>query len=191
MKANKVMCMGDSLTEGFGIQTELAWPFLVAEALQIEVVNCGVSGDTTGGMLARFSAALTRCQPSHVIIMGGTNDLWMNLPFNMILSNIMAMTRQARFSNVTAFVGIPSPCFSLVNNESPNQIFLTGEEFVSQVKSFQRYLHQAMTLDGMLTIDFSDAMSVELFLLDGVHPNRDGHKQMASIVAKSIQSHLT
>ena len=71
----KLSCMGDSITNGHGLDSKLRWTSLLASRLDIEVSNHGVSGDTTGGMVGRFDYMLRSEQPKYVFIMGGTNDL--------------------------------------------------------------------------------------------------------------------
>ena len=70
--------MGDSLTEGYGIPQHTRWSNLLANETGLPIINSGISGDTTAGMLARFKPMVLDHQPSHVIIMGGTNDIYMD-----------------------------------------------------------------------------------------------------------------
>lgn len=51
----KIVCLGDSLTYGYGVPRKDGWVSLAAQATGHTLVNKGVSGDTTGGMLARFA----------------------------------------------------------------------------------------------------------------------------------------
>ncbi|HKJ99099.1 MAG TPA: hypothetical protein VJ959_09270 [Desulfotignum sp.] len=51
----KIICHGDSLTRGSDIATPHTWTALLGNQLNIPVVNTGISGDTTAGMLARFA----------------------------------------------------------------------------------------------------------------------------------------
>lgn len=46
-----IVCIGDSLTEGLGVNKENAWPALLRSELNVEVINRGISGDTTSGMI--------------------------------------------------------------------------------------------------------------------------------------------
>ncbi len=72
------MAMGDSLTEGLGVDPADAWPAqlearLRAEGLAVAVTNAGVSGETSSGALARVDWIL-RQQPQIVILATGGND---------------------------------------------------------------------------------------------------------------------
>lgn len=68
MTKTKIVCIGDSLTEGYGLDKNMAWPALLQNRLNITVVNSGISGDTTSGMLARFYPDVIQHRPTHVII---------------------------------------------------------------------------------------------------------------------------
>ncbi|MHA1719447.1 MAG: GDSL-type esterase/lipase family protein, partial [Promethearchaeota archaeon] len=89
MNQTKLVCLGDSLTEGYDIDLNQRWSDLLKENFNFEIINSGISGDTTSGMLARFHQMVVIHKPSHVIIMGGTNDLSMNLGDEAILCNIL------------------------------------------------------------------------------------------------------
>ncbi len=74
----RVLFLGDSLTAGYGLGEEQAFPARVAETLAeagrpIEAVNAGVSGDTTAGGLARLEWLL-RLEPDVVVVGLGGND---------------------------------------------------------------------------------------------------------------------
>ncbi len=125
MGNTKIVCIGDSLTAGYGLEPNENWPFLLAKELKIEVINSGISGDTTSGMLARFKAMVIDHKPTHTIIMGGTNDLSLNLTDEQILSNILAMTRYARHHNIETIIGIPTPFFPPMFDSSQSA-FLSG-----------------------------------------------------------------
>lgn len=67
----KIVCIGDSLTEGYQMDLSKRWTDVLQEKLDIEIINSGICGDTTGGMLARFKEMVIDHKPTHVIIMGG------------------------------------------------------------------------------------------------------------------------
>lgn len=78
-EAPLVLAFGDSLTAGYGLLREQAWPALLQQRLQAarlphRVVNAGISGDTTAGGLARLPHTLARERPQIVILELGAND---------------------------------------------------------------------------------------------------------------------
>ena len=75
----RLMILGDSLTAGYGLPADQAFPLklqaaLQATGVQANVINAGVSGDTTAGGLARLDWALAD-KPTHVLVELGANDM--------------------------------------------------------------------------------------------------------------------
>jgi len=185
---SKIVCIGDSLTEGFGIEKYYRWSDLLSHDMNIEIINSGISGDTTGGMLARFQSMVINKKPSYVIIMGGTNDLSLNLSYELIISNILAMTRHARYNQIVSIIGIPTRMYPMdsLANES---IFLDPTSLRDRLEIFRNKLKRFANEDGLLFIDFSVNRTPNLFLEDGLHPNEAGHKVMmenAKLLLKKI-----
>ncbi len=71
----KLICIGDSLTTGYGVFRNERWTEILKDRYGFEVVNKGVNGDTTAGMLDRFFDDVVLPGADLVIIMGGCNDL--------------------------------------------------------------------------------------------------------------------
>ena len=75
----KIVALGDSLTAGLGLKTEATFPArleqaLIARGMAVEVINAGVSGDTTSGGLARLDWAVPDGTDA-VILALGANDM--------------------------------------------------------------------------------------------------------------------
>lgn len=173
----KLVCIGDSLTEGYGIEQAYRWSNLLSKELDIEIINSGISGDTTGGMLARFHNMVIAHRPTHVIIMGGTNDLWFNLSDEQIISNIIALTRHARYNDIISIIGIPTP-FYYENLVPFNSTFLDPKSQSKRIETYKKRLMDFAIEDELRFIDFSINMTSDLFLEDGLHPNEMGHEVM-------------
>lgn len=169
--------MGDSLTEGYGIDVSKRWTDILASDLGIKVINSGISGDTTTGMLARFGSMVIDQFPTHCIIMGGTNDVSHGLQTELILSNIRVMTRRARHHGIQSIIGLPTPI--LMDEELLGAMYAPILEFADLMEAFTARLRQFAEEDGQLLIDFGQGMTKAHFLPDGVHPNEEGHALMA------------
>lgn len=181
----KLSCMGDSLTNGHGLAPEQGWTTILSSKLKIEVTNHGVSGDTTGGMLGRFDYMLRSEKPSHVLIMGGTNDLSFGLPDSLILSNIKTMTRQARHLGIPFIIGVPSTYYP---SGEAKLYELNIDEFVLRLNEYQNRLKQFVEVDQCPFIDFSYGLDRTDFLEDGIHPNESGQIIMAERAIQVIRS---
>ena len=176
----KLLCLGDSLTEGYEIDSLTVWTNLLEQELDIEVINCGISGDTTTGMLSRCERLLLKHQPTHIIIFGGTNDLWFGLKDEFIISNIHAMRRQARYHNIQNIVGILTPSVNL------NELNIVHENYSECIRSFRNNLIRYCEDDLQPYIDFGKSMLPEHFLNDGIHPNEKGQEVMMNNVKQLI-----
>ncbi len=177
--------MGDSLTEGYDIDLTQRWSDGLAKDLGIEVINNGISGDTTSGMLARFQQMIIAHQPTCVIIMGGTNDLWLKLSNEQIVSNMHAMTRQARYHHVIPIIGIPPPYYPTDFSHDSDSLFPTPQTYQQQIDAYRNYLKQYATEQAFPIIDFGIGLSPKLFLSDGLHPSEAGHEVMKN-TAKTV-----
>jgi acyl-CoA thioesterase I len=95
-----ILVLGDSISAGFGIQREETWVSLLAERVNDaagswNVVNASISGETTGGGLARLPDALEAHEPEVVIIELGGNDGLRGYPIASIRENLSRMVELA------------------------------------------------------------------------------------------------
>lgn len=181
----KIVCIGDSLTEGYGIRQAYRWSNLLSKELNIEIINSGISGDTTNGMLARFHNMVIAHKPTHVIITGGTNDLWFNLSDEQIISNILAMTRYARYNDIASIIGMPTPYY-YENQVCSSSTFLDEKTQSERIEGYKKKLISFAKEDNLNIIDFSVNMTSDLFLEDGLHPNERGHEIMKENAKKIL-----
>lgn len=180
MTVIKIAAIGDSITYGFPYLPDSSWFNLTAERLSFDYVNSGVNGDTTGGMLGRFHRDVLSHQPSHVIIMGGTNDAYMGFKGNHVLNNIRSMAESAVENGIIPIIGLPIPC----NDQM-------GERLLSEYRADMREYALSRNLGY---IDFYTAMRDESgteikegLHCDGLHPNTDGYQTMADAAVERLK----
>ncbi len=92
----RILVMGDSISAGYGIQREEGWVELLSRSLNQaeyphEVINGSISGETTGGGLARLPQALDTHSPEIVVIELGGNDGLRGYPTDLVRSNLKEM----------------------------------------------------------------------------------------------------
>ena len=113
--AGTLLVFGDSLSAGYGIRQEAAWPSLLQKRLaekrvDYSVVNASISGETTAGGRSRIAEAIGRQRPSIVIIALGANDGLRGLPVPAMKENLTAMIRAARTAKArVVLVGMRLP----------------------------------------------------------------------------------
>ncbi len=179
----KLVCIGDSLTAGYGVNTDKSWPALLEKKLQIEVGNAGISGDTTAGILARFEKDVLQSSPSHVCIMGGTNDVWLGMDFPILIGNILAMVRQANHYGIQPIIGIPPQAINAKDNRSDN-IFMEYKDYILKLNNYAFVLKKFCKRDQQVFVDFHTFTQKEYYLSDGLHPNEKGHALMKALFLK-------
>ena len=91
-----VLALGDSLTFGTGASAETSYPTVLAGLTGWNVVNAGVSGDTSAQALARLPALLAEHHPKLVIVSIGGNDFLRKLPESDTRTHVHAICKQAR-----------------------------------------------------------------------------------------------
>ena len=99
-----ILVFGDSLSPAYGVPQGQGWVALLEQKLALnkldmasyQVVNASISGETTSGGLARFSAALATHKPNIVILELGANDGLRGLPITDMQTNLNQMITQAK-----------------------------------------------------------------------------------------------
>ncbi len=168
----KIACIGDSITFGFDLEAPKKWTTLLSKALNVAVINYGINGDTTAGMLGRFEQMIVQHRPTHIIITGGTNDLWFGLKDELIISNIHAMAKYAKHYEIQVVIGIPTPFYNL------NELNFIQENFSECIRSFKTTLIAYCNQKETPYIDFSNNLTPAHFLEDDLHPNEKGQELM-------------
>ncbi|MEJ2202021.1 MAG: arylesterase, partial [Desulfuromonadaceae bacterium] len=110
----RIVALGDSLTAGYGLSSKQAFPpqlekALKARGIMAEVINAGVSGDTTADGLARLEGALAE-QPDLVIVEFGANDALRGLPPEAAAANLDTILSRLQEKNIQALLtGMVAP----------------------------------------------------------------------------------
>jgi len=170
-----VLFLGDSLTEGLGLDAGQAYPSLVDEKLQAEgyghinVINAGISGSTSASALERMQWYV-RSQPDLVFLALGANDGLRGLNVANMRNNLAEAIEFALSNNVdVALAGMLIP---------PNM----GEEYTTEFARVFPDLaaHYDIPLMPFLLQDV--AAMPELNQADGIHPNAEGSVIVAAHV---------
>lgn len=193
----KLVCIGDSLTFGFKMTRKNSWPQIVEKNLNIEVKNKGICGDTTGGMLSRFGQDVVDEKPTHVLIMGGSNDLALQLPETVTYSNLAAMVYQAYHYRMQPILGVPMPIIPFLAEQNLNLAGNLKEinKRIMLLKNWILYFSKTQQIDIVDFFsefyDFADKKGKSDLYIDGVHPTAEGNKKMAQKVIEVINRYIS
>ncbi len=187
----KIICIGDSLTFGYGIKRSNIWTNLAKDKLNVEIINEGINGDTTGGMLSRFNDSVILKKPDIVFIMGGSNDLIAGATLGVMQANIMSMVHQSFGKLIVPIIGIPSKV-DILNVRKDWAEFTDFYEISSQMEKYKTWIIEFSKTFGVNYIDFNYEVEKSALLLnesiyiDGLHLNEVGHKIMSEIFIEKI-----
>lgn len=178
----KIACLGDSITFGYGVPRSKSWAALSSAESGFTLVNAGINGDTTGGMLARLDRDVLQAEPDIVMLLGGTNDLLANAPVGAIQANVMAIIQQARHRGCRTMLGTPPPIHPTGLPAAWKAMYAHGAQ-ADAFAAYQSWLPVFAEAFDVVLVDFFSALNaagaLDGCLLDGVHPNAFGHRIMA------------
>lgn len=178
----RIVALGDSLTAGLGVSPTQAWPALVQTRLDeagygVEVVNAGVSGDTTAGGLRRLDWALDG-DVRILVVELGANDGMRGLPVDQMQRNLDAIVAAARDRDIAVLLcGMEAP---------PN----FGPEYTRAFREAFRDVADAHDVVFLPFFLHGVAGDVALNQADGIHPNAAGTRKVADLVWQSLEPML-
>jgi acyl-CoA thioesterase-1 len=170
----RIVAFGDSLTIGLGLLEQEAYPALLQRKIdeagyKFEVINAGVSGDTSAGGLRRLYWSLEG--DVKVLIVGfGGNDGLRGLPVSQMKDNLSEIIDRARERSIVVI---------LAGMEAPPNF---GQEYAAQ---FRQAFRDVALQKRVLFIPFllnNVSGKPELNQADGIHPNRQGTQIVADTV---------
>jgi len=180
----RVVVLGDSITAGYGLDPEQAYPALLqqqidAAKLPFTVVNAGVSGDTTADGLRRVDWALDAGADVLVVALGA-NDGLRGIPPKRTEENLFKIIQRARAK-------CPGIAVIVAGMQMPGNM---GREFVEQFRTL--FPRVAAENDAVLVPFLLEGVGgmTELNQPDRIHPTAEGQKRVALNVWKVLQKVL-
>ena len=170
----KVVALGDSLTAGLGLETRDAYPALLearlrAAGLAVDVVNAGVSGDTTAGGLRRIDWAIDDTVRVMIVALGG-NDALRGLSVPEMKRNLAGIIERAQARRVTVILaGMEAP---------PNM----GQNHTVAFRQVYRDLAADYRVALVPFLLAGVAGDPALNQPDGIHPNAAGARKVADLL---------
>ncbi|MBA3686640.1 MAG: SGNH/GDSL hydrolase family protein [Planctomycetes bacterium] len=188
-----IICLGDSITGGQDLRLYLKWPGVLAAMLAARcgeaapaVINCGIPGDDSGGMLVRLADQVLAARPSLVVLLGGGNDTARGIPRERTAANLAAIAAQV----VAAGAGLLGLQYHLVvHPEAEDQAW-------RHLPANNDLLAAAVRAHGGRIVDTAGAMAraasaqppAELVAPDAVHLNPGGELVYARAVFDALEA---
>lgn len=175
-----ILFFGDSLTAGYGLSPEEAFPAVVEKSLvktgsKVKVINAGLSGETSAGGLTRIEWILR--QPIDIFVLElGANDGLRGLPLDQTRKNLQTIIDKVKEK-------YPSCKFVMAGMLVPPNM---GMEYSTSFQSIFRDL--AKKNNGVLIPFLLEGVAgiEKLNQADGIHPNIEGHKIVAANVTRVL-----
>lgn len=177
-----ILVFGDSLSAGYGIRQDAAWPALLGQRLSQEarnytVVNASISGETTAGGKSRLKAVLVKHKPTILVLALGANDGLRGLPVKEMRRNLIAMVNLAKQRGIRVL---------LVGMRLPPNYGPYADAFQAAFREVAAATHTPLVpflLDGV-------AEKRELFQADGIHPVAEAQPLILDNVWKVLKPQL-
>lgn len=178
----KMIVLGDSLSEGYGVAKDAAFPAVLEKKLQAAgkkwtVVNAGVSGSTTASAVGRLKW-LAKSKPDVILLALGANDGLRGLKLEDSEKNLGAAIEYAQKEKIRVILGgLYMP---------PNY----GKDYTDQFAKMYQSLAKKYKVTFIPFILDKVAGNPKYNLADGIHPNEAGHRIIAENVFESLKGEL-
>lgn len=175
-QAATIVVLGDSLSAGYGIDINKGWVQLLANDLgdQHQVINAGISGDTTAGGLYRLPDLLKTHQPDIVIIELGGNDGLRGYPLTRMRSNLKQMIQRAKAADAKPL---------LLQIEIPPNY---GARYTKAFKQSYQTIADETKTPLAAFIDKALIENKGLMQQDGIHPTEEAQPMLRDRVGKVL-----
>lgn len=168
-KIGPIVVIGDSLSFGVGAESNHGYVGVLQKRLKVEIVNKGVSGDTSKLALERLQKDVLDLKPALVIVELGGNDFMQKVPLEETFANLdQIVSRVQAQQTPVLLVGIKSGIF--------------GNEASSHYKRLANRRHTGLVVNAM-----GDILTRADLKSDAIHPNDKGYEAMADRVEPELR----
>ncbi|MFT6216366.1 MAG: acyl-CoA thioesterase-1 [Roseivirga sp.] len=183
-KRKTIIFFGDSITAGYGLSMEEAFPNLIQNkvdslGLDYEVINAGLSGEASAGGLDRIDWILKGKPDVFVLELGG-NDGLRGLSIDETEANLKAMIDKIKVAN-------PKTKIFLAGMQIPPNL---GQEYTKAFRDVFPKVAEDKNVELIPFLLVNVGGEPKLNQSDGIHPNVAGHKIVAETVWGYVQKYL-
>ncbi len=196
-KTNKaILFLGDSITYGFPYGPPYSWVNALRGVIPAQPLNGGVNGDTIPDMLRRLPGELKKHAITHLHILGGINDAWLENDHGWVRECIGKMIHICNERSITPLLGLTTPL--CVEPNGGNSFFPFGlEKIIKWLEIHREWLSGYAKINSIALIDYFTPLCLPgtgngnpRYFFDEAHLNTKGNELMAGIAGKSLNNIL-
>ena len=181
-QAKRLLILGDSLTEGYGVSQASSYPSLLEKKIQVDhkdwtVINAGVSGATSANGISQLRWQLKR-KPDLILLCLGANDGLRGLKTEELEKNLSATIELAKKAKI--------PILLLGMKMPPNY----SKTYTDQFDAVYPRVAKKYSIPLMPFLLANVGGHADLNQADGIHPNEKGHKIVAETVYQFVKGYL-
>lgn len=168
----KILCFGDSITYGYGVEMEHSYPLVLANLTHVNIQNSGINGELSKDGLIRLTNILEKDKFDILVLCHGGNDILRGMDLSKTKSNLKQMIKLAKSKNIKVLlIAVPNPNLGLLGLKS-NEIY---EELARE--------ENILLEDEIL----SEILLNQSLKSDQIHPNKQGYELLAKAVFKLLK----
>lgn len=166
-----ILAFGDSLTFGYGAVPSESYPAHLSRLIEADVINAGISGETSSEGLVRLASLLDEHQPQLLVLCHGANDMLRRENLEVMQQNLSEMITMAEIRDIDVIL-ISVPKASISMPDMPQYRALADKHAIPLQNDVIR-----------------EVLSKANLRSDPIHPNGKGYSHIADAVYKLIEKH--
>ncbi len=170
-KTDTILAFGDSITYGFGANSQQSYPHILSQLTNRNIINAGINGDTSAEGLQRLSPLLQDDSVKLILLCFGGNDIIQKQPLSELKSNLKKMIQLAKSKDINVIL-ISVPNLSLFGLDSLDLYDEIADE------------EDIELIEGLL----SHVLSRSSLKSDYIHPNPKGYRYIADEIYEHLKS---
>lgn len=178
---NSILLLGDSLSASYGMQEKDGWVMLLNNQLEQDksayrIINASISGETTGGGLARLPGILEKNKIDYLLVELGGNDGLRGFPPKLIKNNLLQIIKLAQAKNIQVLLAE----IQIPPNYGPRYNQMFSDVFTTVAKE-----NNVALLPFFIA---SVAVNPDLMQADGIHPTKEAQPIIATQMKMTLDT---
>lgn len=189
----RLVCLGDSITYGYGVSRDGSWFALLHKALGCELINHGANGATVFDMIYFFQEEVIYEGATDLLLMGGINDLLMGRTSKTVGDRIEDIVKLCEEHGIVPKLAtLIEPTEGIAREWDFEEAKV--RQFVQKTEEVNDRIFELCRSYGLDCIDvgsiFREIEDRDSLLMDGLHPNEEGHRKMFEYIKNFYAKYL-